>query len=213
MQGNSLFLSQQSSEEFDATSQLLSELHTTEDYDLNGQLSMSFVSQCIIHTLLFCDSSHQLFIFFYILTFGVKDYTTAAPTSQLPITLSAEQQFDGAELNKSGLKDLTVEDRNRASPNVDVAVINSTSTLTQEVRTTSIFRTCLLFKYIDLLKLNSIIFINKLFIPLSDCFRVTRNFGGDCFAQTRRLFASETKEEEQGAWKGKAGTQICASNL
>lgn len=53
-----------------------------------------------------------------------------------------------------------------------------------------------------------IIFI-KFFIPLSDCFRVTTNFGGDCFAQTRRLFASGTKEEEQGAWEGKAGTEMC----
>lgn len=44
---------------------------------------------------------------------------------------------------------------------------------------------------------------------LSDCFSVTKNFDGDCFAQSRRLFASGTKEEEQGAWKGKAGTQMC----
>lgn len=78
-------------------------------------------------------------MFFCIVTFVGKDYTTEAPTLQPPITLNAEQQFDGAEFNRYGLKDLAVEDRDRASPNVDVAVINSTSTLTQEVRTTWIY--------------------------------------------------------------------------
>lgn len=42
MQANSF--TQQSSEQFHATSQQLSELHITEDYDLNGQLSVSIVS-------------------------------------------------------------------------------------------------------------------------------------------------------------------------
>lgn len=73
------------------------------------------------------------------MTFIVKDYITEAPTLQPPIILNAEQHFDGAEFNRSGFKDLAVEDKDRASPSVDVTVINSTSTLTHKVRTTWIF--------------------------------------------------------------------------
>lgn len=43
----------------------------------------------------------------------------------------------------------------------------------------------------------------------SDCFRVTRNFAGDCFAQSRSLFGEGTKEEERHAWEGKAAAQTC----
>lgn len=95
------------------------------------------------------------------MTFGLKDYTTKAPTLHPPITPSAEQQFDGAELNRSGSKDLAAEDSDRASTNVDVAVTNSTSTLTQEVRTMWILGTCYYIIFIstkidiDLLEQNS----------------------------------------------------------
>lgn len=53
MQGNSIF---QSSEKFHVDNQQLSELHTTEDYDLNGRLSLSFVSAFDIYIPL-CLSS------------------------------------------------------------------------------------------------------------------------------------------------------------
>lgn len=67
------------------------------------------------------------------MTFGVKDYTTEAPKLQPPVTQSAEQQFDRAEFNRSGFKDLAAEDRSRASSDIDITVVSSTSTLTQEV--------------------------------------------------------------------------------
>lgn len=72
------------------------------------------------------------------MTFGVKDYTTEAPTLQPFATLNAERQFDRAELNRFGFKDLAVPGRDRASASVD---LNSTFTLTQEVRTTWISST------------------------------------------------------------------------
>lgn len=45
------------------------------------------------------------------------------------------------------------------------------------------------------------------FLNYSDCFRVTRNLGGDGFAQSRSLFGEGTKEEEQRAREGNAATQ------
>lgn len=42
------------------------------------------------------------------------------------------------------------------------------------------------------------------FFNYSDCFRVTRNLGGDGFAQSRSLFGEGTKEEEQRAREGNA---------
>lgn len=212
MQGNPLSFCRQSSEQFRATSQQLSELHKTGDYNPNGQLSVSSVSYMyntyVAFVVIFinCSSSSAF------LALVVKDHTTEAPTLQPPITLNAEQQFDGAEFNRSGLKNLAVEDRDRASPNSDVTVINSTPGL--EVRTRWISSTCssfisskILFR--SILKFNLIPVINKSFILSSDCFSRTRRFGGGGSAQSRRLFAPGTEEEEQGAWEGKAGTPMC----
>lgn len=46
------------------------------------------------------------------------------------------------------------------------------------------------------------------FLNYSDCFRVTRNLGGDGFAQSRSLFGEGAKEEEQRAREGNAATQV-----
>lgn len=210
MQGNSLSFCRQSSEQFRATSQKLSELHKTGDYNLNGQLSVSSVSYMyntyITFIVIFINcSSSSAFV-----ALVVKDHTTEAPALQPPITLNAEQQFVAAEFNSSGLKNLAVEDRDRASPNSDVTVINSTSAPALEVRTrwiSSFISSKILF--LGLLKFSLITVINKPFILSSDCFSRTRRFGGGCSAQSRRLFAPGTEEEEQGAWEGKAGTQMC----
>lgn len=213
MQGNSLSFCRQSSEQFPATSQQLSELHKTGDYNLNGQLSVSSVSYmcntyiAFIVILIKCSSSSAF------VALVVKDHTPEAPTLQPPITLNAEQQFDGAEFNRSGLKNLAAEDRDRASPNSDVIVINSTSAPALEVRTRWISSMCSSFissktLFLCLLKFSLIIVINKPSILSSDCFSRTRRFGGGGSAQSRRLFAPGTEEEEQGAWEGKAGTQM-----
>lgn len=218
MQGNSLSFCRQSSEQFRATSQQLSELHKTGDYNLNGQPSVSSVSYmyntyiAFIVIFIKCPSSSAF------VALVVKDHTTEAPALQPPITLNAEQQFDAAEFNRSGRKNLAVEDRDRASPNSDVTLISSTSAPALEVRTRWISSTCSSFisskiLFLDLLKCNLITVINKPFILSSDCFSCARRFGGGCSAQSRRLFAPGTEEEEQGAWKGKAGTQMCKPTI
>lgn len=204
MQGNSLSFCRQSSEQFPATSQQLSELHKTGDYNLNGQLSVSSVSYmcntyiAFIVILIKCSSSSAF------VALVVKDHTTEAPTLQPPITLNAEQQFDGAEFNRSGRKNLAAEDRD----NSDVIVINSTSAPALEVRTRWISSMCSSFISFYVVKFNLITVINKPSILSSDCFSRTRRFGGGGSAQSRRLFAPGTEEEEQGAWEGKAGTQM-----
>lgn len=217
MQGNSLSFCGQSSEQFRATSQQLSELHKTGDYNLNGQPSVSSVSymyNTYIAFIIFIEcSSSSAFV-----ALVVKDHTTEAPALQPPITLNAEQHFDAAEFNRSGRKNLAVEDRDRASPNSDVTVINSTSAPALEVRTRWISLTYSSFisskiLFIGILKFNLITVINKSLILSSDCFSRTGSFGGGCSAQSRRLFAPGTEEEEQGAWKGKAGTQMCKPTI
>lgn len=127
--GNCIF---QSSGKFHVAGQQQSELHTTEDYDLKGQLPLSFVSDVSDVRVPFCLNSRLWTQLTNFLT-GVKGNATAAPTLQPPIAQNGLQHIDGGEFNASRFKDLANGDRDRASLNV----IGSTSnpTLTLEVST------------------------------------------------------------------------------
>lgn len=127
--GNSIF---QSSGKFHVAGQQLSELHTTDGYDLKGPLPLPFVSDVSDTWVPFCLNSG---LWMQLITFltGVKGPAAAAPTLQPPIAQNAEQHFDGGEFNRSRFKDSADGDRERASVNV----IGSTSNppFTREVRT------------------------------------------------------------------------------